>query len=376
MIPSRYNIILKENDTAYWCNTLSHRFFSIPCTLSDKIESAISGEQEFNQLPDVFVRNLSEGGFLIRENMDELEVLKSLYQQAVQAKSYFLVILPTLNCNFNCWYCIQDHKPLVMTPDTIQNICAHIAYMVEKEGIEFLHIEWFGGEPFMYVKQIVEPIATYALKISDRYGIPFYHSATTNGYFLSDANIKILSGLDCRRYQITLDGPQPLHDSIKYQKNCESAFRHVLTNINNLLRHDEDVQVILRINYSLETIKDELANQVAALIDHDLRSRIIVTPKQVWQVKINKSIDSRFYEWLNKFDQLGFKTQKLDIVEDYIPCYANKKYYNAINYNGNVVKCTACDDLYADTPKGKLLDTGEIKWNEPLDKLFIQCTFD
>ncbi len=374
--PSLYNVVINEKDTAYWYNTFSRRFFTITRTLSSKVLEAIQSKSNLSSLPDTFIDKLAINGFLVPQEINELEVLKKKYQESVLSRNYFLVILPTLNCNFNCWYCIQDHKPSVMEYSTIRKVCAHISYMVEKEQISFLHIEWFGGEPLMYVKKIIEPIASYAQDICAKHNIPFFHSATTNGYFLSQHNIQILSGLNCKRYQITLDGPQALHDSIKFQHNCPSAFSQVLTNINNLLKYYEHAEIILRINYSLETIQDELADQIASIIDESLRYRITITPKQVWQVQINHSIDDRFYSWLQKFDKLGFKTQKLDIVEDYLPCYANKKYYNAINYNGDIVKCTACDDLYSKRPKGILLENGEIEWIEPLDKLYTQCTFN
>lgn len=57
----------------------------------------------------------------------------------------------------------------------------------------------------------------------------------------------------------------------------------------------------------------------------------------------------------------------MDIIWDFVPCYANRKYYNAINYSGDVLKCTACDDLYDKEPHGKIGADGSIIW----DKNFI-----
>lgn len=51
-------------------------------------------------------------------------------------------------------------------------------------------------------------------------------------------------------------------------------------------------------------------------------------------------------------------------------CYVNKKYYNAINYNGNVVKCTACNDIHKDKTKGNLLSNGHIVWDDSFD---VKC---
>lgn len=49
---------------------------------------------------------------------------------------------------------------------------------------------------------------------------------------------------------------------------------------------------------------------------------------------------------MDLFEAAGYRVNRLDIIWDFVPCYANRKYYNAINYNGDVLKCTACNDLY------------------------------
>lgn len=34
--------------------------------------------------------------------------------------------------------------------------------MLEVEKIESLHLDWFGGEPFMYFSQVISPLSNYA----------------------------------------------------------------------------------------------------------------------------------------------------------------------------------------------------------------------
>lgn len=65
-----------------------------------------------------------------------------------------------------------------------------------------------------------------------------------------------------------------------------------------------------------------------------------------------------------------------DSEPDYVSCYANRKYYNAINFNGHTVKCTACDDLYDCEPKGELLADGTIRWRNGFDELYQSPTFE
>ena len=50
--------------------------------------------------------------------------------KAINKKDYYMVILPTLNCNFKCWYCIQDHIPSLMTEEVISLVKRHIKYVI------------------------------------------------------------------------------------------------------------------------------------------------------------------------------------------------------------------------------------------------------
>ena len=63
----------------------------------------------------------------------------------------------------------------------------------------------------------------------------------------SPKNIPLIQKLGMTRFHITLDGPKQNHDKVKYQKGCDSAFDHVLNNINQLLSNTKAVNILLRI---------------------------------------------------------------------------------------------------------------------------------
>ena len=101
--------------------------------------------------------------------------------------------------------------------------------------------EWFGGEPFLYFDKVIRPISEYAISICNEAKIPFFNSATTNGFYLTSKILPQLDKLKFRRFQITIDGNREFHDKVKFQKGCSSTFNHVLTNINNILTQNKDV---------------------------------------------------------------------------------------------------------------------------------------
>lgn len=181
---------------------------------------------------------LKGGGFIIEDSFNELDYLRSKYAEAVNNKNYFLVILPTLNCNYSCWYCIQTHIPSKMSLETISAIKEHIKNMVEVEKIDSLHLDWFGGEPFLYFSQVIQPISEYAMEICHRNNTPFLNSATTNGFFLKREIHETLGKLCFKQFQITLDGNREFHDKVKFTKSCDSTFVHpIITTSKYSLRH-------------------------------------------------------------------------------------------------------------------------------------------
>lgn len=373
---SKYNFVLHDESYGYWYNSLSGFYFRLSLMLSQKIESFLDDLETLNKEAKPLYDKLCNHGFIIEDNVNELDIIRENHQKAVHSKNYFLVILPTLNCNFKCWYCIQEHVPSIMKADTLEALKKHIDYMIEVKKISSLHIDWFGGEPFMFFKKIIEPLSLYAIQKCTLHDIPFINTSTTNGYFINTEVSTCLTELKFTQFQITLDGEQEFHDKVKFMKGCHSAFEHVLTNINNILVKNDGIRIFLRINYTHKTLSRKIVPEVNKFISKENRSKVTVTPKKVWQENVDKDFGIVLQEILNDFEESGYMVSRREIASAFMPCYVNKEYYNAVNYNGNVVKCTACDDIHKETTKGKLLDNGHIVWEGNYDTECQLPTFE
>jgi uncharacterized protein len=78
-------------------------------------------------------------------------------------------------------------------------------------------------------------------------GIPFFASMVTNGYLLDAASIEEFTALKIRGVQVTLDGPEDVHDSRRHLAGGGPTFRTILANLDRLLdRWSGTVQ--LRVN--------------------------------------------------------------------------------------------------------------------------------
>lgn len=364
MKASKYTYIIDRNGSSYWYNGIEHTYFKLPIDLGHKVRSLISSTDTIGMLPDAISSKLINGGFIIDDAKEEIDVIKDKFYKEVNRKDYMLTILPTLDCNFKCWYCIQNHIPSKMSKETIDAVKQHISYMINAECISSLRLEWFGGEPLMYFKDVIMPISMFAKECCSEKGIPYSNSATTNGYFLTPDKIIDLKSLQFKSFQITLDGPEKEHNRVKNQSGCDSAFKYVLTNIENILTDTDDIRILLRINYTEKNLSSEIVSEINQYISYGNRRKITVSLKKVWQEKIKKERFNKIYAIQNLFQDSGYAVRKLDIINNFIPCYVNRKYYNTINYNGDVVKCTASNDLYGSNPHGKLMQDGSIQWPE------------
>lgn len=216
----------------------------------------------------------------------------------------------------------------------------------------------------------------YAIEKCALHGIPFINSSTTNGYFITPEVSNCLTDLKFTNFQITLDGEKEFHDKVKFMDGCSSTFEHVLNNINDILNKNANIRIFLRINYTHKNLSQGIIPEVNKLIFKENRPRITITPKKVWQEDVDKSFGVVLQKILDDFEKSGYVVSRREIATTFIPCYVNKEYYNAINYNGNVVKCTACDDIHKETTKGRLLDDGRIVWEDSYDTKCQSPTFE
>ena len=369
---SKYIVQIPDmnNESILWFNTLSRSYFSLSARLSERISHVLQTE-EFDALPEEFFNRLSQYKFIIDDNVDELEVIREAHRKASNSSKYTVQLLPTLNCNYNCWYCIQDHIPTLMSEKVMDKVLTHIEEQLKREEIKELRIEWFGGEPLMFVEQTVFPFSERLKTLCDSVGKSFTQGVTSNAYFLTEDVSKVLAQYNFDHFQITLDGNKENHDKVKFQKGLDSAFDRALEHIVKLLVNVPQMLVTLRINYT-----NEIVNQVCEAIPMEYRRRVTILPKKVWQEKPDETKRTSFeYIW-DAFEEAGFYVRRNALIFGFKSCYTNDSSFVTINYNGSVLKCTACDDMYTKEGLGTLSDKGVITWNDNRGTDYDQPTFE
>lgn len=375
MKSSQYNFFLSEEDKLLCFNSLSLKYFRLPKNKEEMLKKIIEDPTVYLSKSSSFFQTLYNGNFIVEKSANELEIIKERYRDHVYSKHYKLVLLPTLECNFRCWYCVQRHVKGSMDNDIMNRIYKHLEYMIVQEKIEALTIEWFGGEPFKYYREVIQPISIFANEICQKYNIPFKSQATTNGYLISSEIAAELSQFKFTTFHITLDGNREYHNKTRVSKNS-SSFDTILHNINNICTQMEDVKIALRVNYDDKNLDpDRIIDEIDEIISPENKKNIEFLFRKVWQVPHFKNetemlkTASSLIKKKQFNEEIGFNVYN-------IPCYASKKYYNTISFNGNVYKCTAKNSMHSDS-LGYLNDDGTIKWHhKDFDNVYYTALFE
>lgn len=159
------------------------------------------------------------------------------------AESVFVPISPqiqvTLNCNFRCSYCFQDHRSdEIIDADTAAIILAkcadHNGSRVRGYGRGTVEVFWHGGEPLLAGIDFYREMLRRQSKIP---GISFENHLQTNGSLLTDEFARFLAE---NAFQIgfSLDGPKEINDLHRHPATSrKSAFDAAMRGIENYLRH-------------------------------------------------------------------------------------------------------------------------------------------
>ena len=82
-------------------------------------------------------------GFIVPKDKDEHQAYVSKAREAEDDdKSFHLLINPTLNCNFRCWYCYESHVPSQMSSNIIKRVKKLIKQLYRE--VRNITISFFG----------------------------------------------------------------------------------------------------------------------------------------------------------------------------------------------------------------------------------------
>jgi uncharacterized protein len=196
---------------------------------------------------------LVDRGYLLTHDRQQQEVAEWFTEFKQRMRSYHFIVCPTLTCNLRCHYCYEPlenrQSRTSMSPEHIVGMFGAMDRLIAERQASSVHMEFFGGEPFLRShRHVVEPIIQEA--VSRDWSI----SGISNGTQL-DAYFPIF-----RRFlpwisqlQVTLDGPQSLHDTIRVNSQGRGSYREIRRNVTESLKLG--IPIVLRVNVGSDTVE-------------------------------------------------------------------------------------------------------------------------
>jgi len=234
-------------------------------------------------------------------------------------------------------------------------------------------VSWFGGEP-MLGREIVEDISEHIVRVRAERPNPFHYVAdmTTNGYLLDIAKVERLASLGIHHFQISLDGPEALHDRTRLRADRKGTFQKIWCNLLAIRDGIAPVDVLLRVHLTPDNLPlmPEFLAQVRVTFLADPRFKVLLKavehlggPNDPTMETIPTRSQAGIIRELEKIVLDGVDSGALFSAPEI--CYAARPNSLVIRADGRVGKCTVA---LSDTRNtiGQLLSDGSLQIDNAL----------
>lgn len=155
-----------------------------------------------------------------------------------------------------------------------------------------------------------------------------------------------------------------MHNNVRFNSSIADSFSIICNNIINLIDTIPNVDITLRYNYTSKNLTLDVIDDLNRYIPNEYRKKIQFFPRKVWQSKESDINETSLSKLIQKANDSGYSVNtSYDIAHGF--CYAEKKHFNTIFYNGTVDKCSNIDLSMA---RGILDKNGEIKWMHDIEE--------
>ncbi|ERT66121.1 radical SAM protein [Cetobacterium somerae] len=151
---SNYNICTKICNENYLYNSFTNSLIKLNNIYFEQIRQR--DIKLLEKLDDSQINILKNNGIIINDEVNELNMIRSKMKKILLNREILtLTIAPTLNCNFDCYYCFEERQEGRMSNFTKENLLKNIEREI-KNGVKLIKVIWYGGEPLLEIKFIEE----------------------------------------------------------------------------------------------------------------------------------------------------------------------------------------------------------------------------
>ncbi len=313
---SKFNQFFPNNDYILLFNGLSRACVKIDHAEFAKIKEILLKKIECNGEDSPLQDILKQNGFIIRDDINEIDTLEYLYNS-----NYFrtdeinIVLVPTFQCNCKCPYCFEGEHKEIITEDTdyfnVLRKFSETNFLSKKR----VHISLFGGEPLLR-KDDLFSFLDFLTNQAKEFHYELSTNIVTNGVLLDETTINRLLQYNCISIQVTLDGNKKTHNTLRCLRNGGETFDIIIHNflgaLNYCINNGFKTQFILRINLFNQSESD--IKSIFELFNENVRRRISIIFRPIYVTSQFKDLNSNSIFELKKFYDLAY-TNDFGIVK-------------------------------------------------------------
>lgn len=331
------------NDTICY-NFRSHRFARL-----NEIQKIIFDAAPFDDIPEGFLHDLYECGMLV--SGDELESLRAdVNTNREKQKVLHVIIYVNMKCNFSCEYCLETGltSQEEMDQETVEGTVRFIEYVAEHEDIRKIDIVWFGGEPLLS-PGIIEKISSELMSFADKRNIVYEAAVYTNGYALTEENVRLLEKCRVKNARISVDGIGEINDRYRHLKDGSGTYERIIDNIRKT-KTSMTYRIRCNLNKENQDCYREFVDELRKL-ERESGNRIACAPERMKvEEHVNRElseIELSHDEYISVYRDIKecvVRNEDSDIFSLHrsrpVACPACTKYGFDIDVSGKVRKCS------------------------------------
>jgi len=195
---------------------------------------------------------LLTGGIIVPENENEEKKYREFLNSIRENPSYLMIHLATTTkCNLRCSYCCEKGVKYCRMTDLVNNeFLSWFREYLLKGNIKFVILTLYGGEPlvdFGRLKDLIPTISEMCKKLEIKLSL----TLITNGVLLNQEKINFLLRHGLIEVQVTIDGPEDIHNNRRMGKKAQPTFAKIFSNLTHVAGRVE--KTVVRVNFDSDT---------------------------------------------------------------------------------------------------------------------------
>lgn len=284
---SNYVIKVHKKDETILFNTINSCIVAIE-------KDYINGDDINDNLMQEHIKFLDSNYFFISDK-DALDIF---YSKKYIDDSFNLIISPTENCNFHCYYCYENNfdSKNKIEYNTINNIYAFMESMISTNNINKLFIDFIGGEPLICKDKII-----YIVDLFKNLKIDKYYTIETNGSLLDE---RILDAFDNEKLVLSIPLTSEYdHNKLRKYMNDKDSYDDIMNNIINNKKYfkNENIKLSIRYNVNNENYLEfkQFYKYLKKLFDFQFSVDLAIINNYPFNNYKNELPINEYYKWKN-----------------------------------------------------------------------------